>query len=71
MEQACADAKATDKNVLIIFHASWCKWCHKMENAINDSICKPLFDANYIVKYIAVEEGWRKKEIGNTSRKCL
>lgn len=60
VKTACADAKATNKNVLIIFHASWCKWCHKMENAINDSICKPLFDANYIVKYIAVEEAKEK-----------
>ncbi|MBK9634473.1 MAG: hypothetical protein IPO64_08145 [Bacteroidetes bacterium] len=31
-----------------------------MENAINASTCKPLFDANYIVKYIAVEEAKEK-----------
>jgi len=32
MKKALADVATTQKNVFIIFHASWCGWCHKMDN---------------------------------------
>ncbi len=27
-------ASTGNKNVLVIFHASWCGWCHKMDSSI-------------------------------------
>ena len=24
------------KNVLLMFHASWCGWCHRMDTSLND-----------------------------------
>jgi thioredoxin-related protein len=33
MKEAFAVAKTTNKKVLIMFHASWCGWCHKMDTS--------------------------------------
>ncbi len=30
LKEAEALAGKTNRNVFIIFHASWCGWCHKM-----------------------------------------
>ena len=36
MEAAYKKASEENKNILLIFHASWCSWCKKMDAAIND-----------------------------------
>ncbi|HUZ60166.1 MAG TPA: thioredoxin family protein [Hanamia sp.] len=33
IEEAKVEAAKTHKNVFIIFHASWCVWCHRMDTA--------------------------------------
>ena len=65
MKQALAEAANTHKNVFIIFHASWCGWCHKMDNAMNDEKLKSFFDANYVVVHLTVDENKNKKELEN------
>lgn len=40
MGKAIAEAAKSHRNVFIIFHASWCGWCHKMDNAMNDEKLK-------------------------------
>ncbi|MBI1332495.1 MAG: thioredoxin fold domain-containing protein [Armatimonadetes bacterium] len=32
LAKASADARKSGKNVLVIFHASWCGWCHKLDD---------------------------------------
>lgn len=56
LKDAYQQAKAEDKNVLLIFHASWCGWCKKMEKNINDEACKLLFNDNYVIVYLTVHE---------------
>ena len=53
---ATAKAKSSKKNVLVIFHASWCKWCERLETALNDPEIKALMDKNYIVAMLDVKE---------------
>jgi thiol-disulfide isomerase/thioredoxin len=53
------------KNVLVIFHASWCGWCHKMDSSILDKKCKGFFDANYVIVHLTVEESPTKKYLEN------
>lgn len=65
VKEALAEATNTHKNVLIIFHASWCGWCHKMDNSINDEKLKSFFDNNYVLVHLTVDESKDKKELEN------
>jgi hypothetical protein len=65
VKDAVANAANTHKNVFVIFHASWCGWCHKMDNAMNDEKLKSFFDNNYIVVHLTVDESNDKKGLEN------
>ncbi|MFC0345078.1 thioredoxin family protein [Epilithonimonas hispanica] len=62
---ALTQAKTENKNVLLIFHASWCGWCKLMENNMNLPTTKPLFDNNYLTAYVDVQERGEKKKLEN------
>ena len=53
---AVKQAKAEKKNVLLVFHASWCGWCRKMDASLKDPSVKPLFDKNYVIADLVVYE---------------
>ncbi|MFB9843269.1 thioredoxin family protein [Mucilaginibacter ginsenosidivorans] len=65
MKEAYAKAAKENKKVLLIFHASWCSWCRKMEASINDPACSKLFDDNYVIAYLDVLENAGKKALEN------
>ena len=65
MKEAYAQAAKEHKNVLIMFHASWCGWCHKMDNSINDPSCKKYFEDNYVIRHLVVDESDNKKNLEN------
>jgi thiol-disulfide isomerase/thioredoxin len=54
-----------DKNVFVIFHASWCIWCHKMDSSMNDNCCNNFFNDNYIIRHLTVKESENKKQFEN------
>ena len=56
-------AKAEHKNVLVVFHASWCGWCHKLDGLMTDSPYKDLFTKNYEVFNVDVMEHGDKKSL--------
>ncbi len=62
MSDAYAAAKKDNKNIILIFHASWCGWCHKMDKSMNDPECKKYFDDNYITVHMTVDESKDKKD---------
>ena len=63
LQQAFGKAKAENKNVFIIFHASWCSWCHKMDSAINDPVRKSFFENNYVIRHLTLLESHDKKQL--------
>lgn len=65
LDDAYKLAGKKDKNVMIVFHASWCGWCKKFEASINDPSCKDFFDKHFVIKYLDILEKTDKKNIEN------
>ncbi|WP_296145860.1 thioredoxin family protein [uncultured Flavobacterium sp.] len=56
LEKAMAQAKKEKKNVFVMYHASWCGWCKKMEASMQNEDVKPFFDKNYVTTFLTVQE---------------
>jgi thiol-disulfide isomerase/thioredoxin len=65
LAKAYAEAGKQHKNVILIFHASWCGWCKKMEASLNDPSCKKMFDDNYVITTLDVMEQPAKASLEN------
>jgi len=65
MQEAYTVAAKEHKKVFVIFHASWCGWCHKMDTAMNDPVCKRFFDDNFVVRHLVVYESKGKENLEN------
>ena len=65
MADAYTTAKKENKKVFLMFHASWCGWCHKMDAAMNDASVKKFFDDNFVVRHLVVMESEGKKNLEN------
>lgn len=65
LNKALKEAKAKKKNVLLVFHASWCGWCKMMEKNMNLPETKPLFEKNFVTAYLDVQERGEKKNLEN------
>ncbi|WP_372801833.1 thioredoxin family protein, partial [Lutibacter sp.] len=50
LSNAFDQAKKTNKNVFVMFKASWCGWCKKMDASIKDETTKNLFNKNYVIE---------------------
>ncbi len=69
LNAALIDAGKQNKKVLLMFHASWCGWCHKMDTSLNDPSIKKYFDDNFIITHITVLESKGKENLENPGGK--
>src|SRR4029078_10276812 len=65
MKDAFTLAKKQNKKVLVMFHASWCGWCHKMDTSLNDASVKKFFDDNFVIRHLVVFESKGKENLEN------
>lgn len=65
MKEAYQQAAKENKNVFVIFHASWCVWCHRMDSSMSDASCKKYFDDNFVIRHMTVDESKDKKNLEN------
>ena len=63
MTKAKIEAKSGKKNIMLIFHASWCGWCKKFDKAMDASLVKSFFDANYVRLHFTVKESEKNKDL--------
>lgn len=61
VKQACTEAASGHKKVMILFHASWCGWCHKLDAFMASPECKPLFDEAFVIRHLTIAETPDKK----------
>jgi thioredoxin-related protein len=62
---AYAQAAKEHKKVILMFHASWCGWCKKMDASLKDPLCKKMFDDNYVIAHLDVMEQPVKANLEN------
>ena len=65
LKEAYQAATKENKKVFIIFHASWCGWCHRMDKSMNDETCKKFFEDNFVIRHLVVDESTDKKNLEN------
>ncbi|KQS92926.1 thioredoxin family protein [Chryseobacterium sp. Leaf394] len=65
MSKALTQAKKEKKKVLLIFHASWCGWCKKMDKNLQKPEIEPYFTKNFITTHLTVMESPNRKNLEN------
>ncbi len=65
VDAALKRAKGEKKKVLMIFHASWCGWCHKMDSSLVDPSVKDAFAREFVVEHLTVLESKNKTHLEN------
>ena len=53
-------AKKEKKAVLVMFHATWCGWCHKLEAVMAKPDFKKQFEKSYVIVNLDVQEHGEK-----------
>ena len=71
LNAAFEQAKTENKNVIVMFHASWCGWCKKMNASMTDATTKELFNKNYVIAHLVVLESDNKKQLENAGAEAL
>ena len=71
IKQALETAVKQDKKVLVMFHASWCGWCKKMDTNMNNELVKEFFDDSFVTTYLTVQETPKNKKLENPGGKAI
>ena len=65
LNKAYKQAAREKKNVFVIFHASYCGWCRKLDASINDPLCSTFFSKSYVFVHVTADEAKEKKDLEN------
>jgi thioredoxin-related protein len=65
LETAMKVAKKEKKNIFIMWHASWCGWCHRMDSLMQRDDMKEYFEGNYVIEHMVVKERQELKHLEN------
>lgn len=61
LSKAKAQAKMEHKQVLVIWHASWCGWCHKLDDMLESKEVGPTMSKGFVVVHLIVDEDPKHK----------
>lgn len=63
LKSAMKTATAESKQILLIFHASWCKWCKRLDAALSSTELQPVISKYFVVTHLDVHERAEKVEL--------
>ena len=55
-QQAVTKAKKENKQVLLIFHASWCGWCHHMDSLLTKTKIASTINKHFVLTHVTILE---------------
>ncbi|PZP45694.1 MAG: hypothetical protein DI598_12990, partial [Pseudopedobacter saltans] len=63
-QQAVTAAQKEDKQVFLIFHASWCAWCHHLDSLLTKTTLAKTFNKHFVLTHVTILEnkGPHKKD---------
>ena len=65
LDAAYKQAASEKKNVMVVFHASWCGWCKKFDASVNDPSSKDFFNKSFVIVHLTIQESPDKKNLEN------
>lgn len=65
LQKAYAQAAKEKKNVMVLFTASWCGWCKRMDKSLEDPSISRFINKNYVLAHLVVNEAKDKKDLEN------
>ncbi len=60
LHAATQQARASHRSVFLIFHASWCKWCHRLDAVLTAPDVQKIHGKYYVMTRLDVLERGRK-----------
>ncbi len=65
LDEALVKARDQQKKVFLMFHASWCGWCHRMDSLMAHPDIKAAFHRNFVIAHLVVLESQKLKHLEN------
>ena len=65
LAEAATAAKAGKRNLFVVFHASWCGWCRKLEAVLSTPAAKEVLDRHFEKVELTVQERGEKQALEN------